>query len=301
MKRAHALHQHRIHSLGLSLTHLLSNTSTTPSRCISTMYPGGVNDEDAHVVAGARAMMRYRNTGTRNSVDGGVPTGGGGLPSSAIGPQTPGTSSAPGSNKNWNIGDQHTRHQHTYLIIIPPYSRTTFTHPTLPSHLFLPPTGAGIAGGGGGAVQGMSQAQSGGQGSKYPALGSAQGTAQGQAGGQGLGAAYTTSASNYNAAIMAQQVCMSLSQTQTLFVLSMYLSDAPYMTISPLSHHRDQHITTQQPRPSPQTQQGRAGTAGAKPLGGSGQGPAAPPGGGWVDQRPRSAASGDPPHLSPIV
>ena len=205
MKRAHALHQHLIHSLGLSLTHILSNTSTTPSRCISTMYPGGVNDEDAHVVAGARAMMRYRNTGTRNSVDGGVPTGGGGLPSSAIGPQTPGTSSAPGSNKNWNIGDQHTRHQHTYLIIIPPYSRTTFTHPTLPSHLFLPPTGAGIAGGGGGAVQGMSQAQSGGQGSKYPAL------AQGQAGGQGPGAAYTTSASNYNAAIMAQQVCMSLS------------------------------------------------------------------------------------------
>ena len=179
----------------------------------------GVNDEDAHVVAGARAMMRYRNTGTRNSVDGGVPNGGGGQGMSGNngnGPQTPGAQSAPGSSKNWNMG-------------------------------------AGIAGGGGGAVQGGQSSGQGlgqGTGSKYPALGNGQGMAQGQVGGQGpgAGAAYTTSASNYNAAMMAQQ-----------------------------------------------TQQGRAGTAGAKPLGGSGsaqgQGQPAPPGG-WVDQRPRSAASG---------
>ena len=179
----------------------------------------GVNDEDAHVVAGARAMMRYRNTGTRNSVDGGVPTGGGGgLPTNVNGPQTPGAQSAPGSSKNWNMGG----------------------------------SGAGIAGGGGGVVQGLSQTQSNGQGtgSKYPALGNVQGMAQGQAGGQGPGGAYTTSASNYNAAMMAQQTQQGRAGTAGA---------------KPL---------------------GGNGSGSAQ-----GQGPSAPPGG-WVDQRPRSATSG---------
>ena len=175
-------------------------------------------------------MMRYRNTGTRSSADGGT---------NGNGPQTPGAQSAPGSGKNWSMGGSGTpthplntpSHQVTSVFFIIPSYLThqmnapcqlyTLPTPNTPHPLMLTiSSGAGIAGGGGGAVQGILQTQSGGQGlgqgtgSKYPALGNVQGMTQGQgAGGQGPGAAYSTSASNYNAAMMAQQVRTSFQHT----------------------------------------------------------------------------------------